>query len=62
MALSHGTTHKIMYHLAVGSNAGGRYFDRIRSLNPSTAYLWLFLVMYDEPWELYFWTGTAYVA
>ena len=48
MAVSHEITHEIMYHLAVGSDAGSRCFDRIRSLNLSTAYLWVFLVVYDD--------------
>ena len=29
MAASHGITHEIMHHWAVGSDAGGRYSDRI---------------------------------
>ena len=31
MAASHGIIHEIMLHLAVGSDAGGRYSDRIWS-------------------------------
>ena len=31
MAGSHEITHDIMHHLAVGSDAGGRYSDRICS-------------------------------
>ena len=61
MAVSHGITHEIMYHLAVGPGSSSRSFDRIHSLNLSTAYLWLFLVVYDEPQEVYFWTYTVVV-
>ena len=31
MAASHEITHEIMRHLAIGSDAGGRYSDRICS-------------------------------
>ena len=62
MAASHEITHEIMRHLAVGSDAGGRYSDRIRSSNLSNPGLWLFLGIYDEPWDLYFWACTASVA
>ena len=31
MAASHGIMHEIMHHLAVESDAGGRYSDRIWS-------------------------------
>ena len=62
MAASHGITHEIMHHLAVGTDAGGRYSDRICSPNLSNPGLWLFLGIYDEPRELYFWTCTASVA
>ena len=59
MAASHGITHEIMHHLAVGTNAGGRYSDKISSPNLSNPGLWLFLGIYDEPRELYFLTCTA---
>ena len=62
MAASHEITHKIMRHLAVGSDAGGRYSDRICSSNLSNPGLWLFSEIYDEPRELYSWTCTASVA
>ena len=62
MAASHGITHEIMHHLDVGTDAGGRYSDRICSLNLSNPGLWLFLGIYGEPRELYFWTCTASVA
>ena len=54
MAASHGITHEIMHHLAVGSDDGGRYSDRICSPNLSNPGLWLFLEMDDEPRGLYF--------
>ena len=62
MATSHGVTHKTMHHLAAGSYAGGRYYDRVclpSVLNPG---FWLFLEMLDEPQELYLWTCTGSVA
>ena len=62
MAASHGITNEIMHHLSVGSDAGGRYSDRICSHNLSNPGLWLFLEMDDEPRGLYFWTCTAFVA
>ena len=62
MATSHEITHEIMHHLAVGSDAGGRYSYRIFSPNLSNLSLWLFLEMEDEPRGLYFWTCTASVA
>ena len=62
MAASHGITHEIMHHLAVGSDSGGRYSDRICSPNLSNPGLWLFLEMDDEPRGLYFWTYTASAA
>ena len=62
MVTSHGITHEIMHHLAVGSNGGGRYSDRICSPNLSNPGLWLFLEINDEPRELYFWTYTASMA
>ena len=61
MAATHGITHKIMHHLAVGSDAGGRYSDRICLSNLSNPGLWLFLETYDELRGLYFWTCTASV-
>ena len=62
MAASHGITHEIMHHLAIGTDAVGRYSDRICPLNLSNPGLWLFLGIYDEPRELYFWTCPAFVA
>ena len=62
MAASHEITHEIMHHLAVWSDAGGRYSERICSSNLSNPGLWLFLGIYDEPQELCFWTCTASVA
>ena len=62
MAVSHGITHEIMHHLAIGSDAGGRYSAGICSPNLSNPGLWLFLEMNDEPRGLYFWTCTTSVA
>ena len=62
MAASHGIAPEIMHHLAVGYDAGSRYFGSTCSPNLSTAYLWLFLEMNGEPQELYFETCTASVS
>ena len=62
MAASHEITHNIMHHLAVGSDVGGRYSNRICSSSLSNLGLWLFLGIYDEPRELYFWTCIVSVA
>ena len=43
MVASHGITYEVMHHLAVGSDATGRYSDRICSPNLSNPGLWLFL-------------------
>ena len=62
MEASHRIMHEIMHYLAVGSDAVVRYSDRICSPNLSNLDLWLYLEMYDEPRELYFWMLTASVA
>ena len=62
MGASHEIKHQVIRYLAVGSDAGGRCLDRICSSNLSNPVLWLFLGIYDEPRELYFWTCTASMA
>ena len=62
MVASHGTTHKTMHHFAAGSDADGRYSDGVCSPDLSTLCLWLFLEMYGEQRELYFWTWPTSLA
>ena len=54
MVAGSGTMHKIIHHLAIGSDTGSRYSDRIYQLNLSNPGLWLFLKLYNELKELYF--------
>ena len=48
MAATHGITREIIHHLVVGSDAGGRYSNKICLSKLSNLGLWLFLEMYDE--------------